>query len=249
MQLYAQEICTIRNSTTQNGEKITYKVYYTVAGTYIGAGTAVFTNKYELYNGLPTYHITGDGKTFSSYDWFFKVRDLYESYIDTATMLPVKFVRNVNEGGFKLYQHVVFNRKTKRALSTKANHEVPACVQDVLSSIYYARNIDFSKYKVGDKIPFSLFLDEKVYEIYIRYLGKEKLNTRHGTFNTIKFKPLLIEGTIFKGGELMNVWVTDDKNKIPVHIETPITVGKIKVDLIAAEHLKNPSTGIINLYK
>jgi hypothetical protein len=77
----------------------------------------------------------------------------------------------------------------------------------------------------------------------IRYLGKEKLTTKYGTYNTIKFRPLLIEGTIFKGGEKMEVWVTDDLNKLPIYIVTPILVGSIKVYLTESKNLRNkPST-------
>lgn len=245
----AQNGCAIHNTTTKNNEQITYKVYYTFAGAWIGAGEAVFTNQLERFNGGYAYHVIGDGRTYKSYDWFFKVRDRYETYMDTSSMLPLKFVRNVNEGGFKFSQNVIFNHNTKRAISTKGVKKVPSCVQDVLSSIYYARNIDFSKYKVGAKIPFSLFLDDEVYEIYIRYLGKEVKHTKHGVFNTIKFKPLLINGTIFKGGEEMMVWVTDDENKIPVHIETPIIVGSIRVDLIGYKNLRNSAKGVVKMYK
>src|SRR5690606_12641754 len=114
------------------------------------------------------------------------------------------------------------------------------CTQDILSAIFYARNIDYSKYKPGAKIPFTLFLDEQVYELYIQYLGKEKIKTRYGTFNTIKISPLLIEGTIFKGGDEMMIWVTDDKNHIPVRVSSPIIVGSIKVDLMGYSNLRNP---------
>ena len=248
-QAQAFKQCNLENKSTKNGEQITYKVYYTLAGAWIGAGQATFTNKVEKYKGKPVYHITGNGKTFRSYDWFFKVRDKYESYIDTTTMLPMKFVRRVNEGGYKKFNIVNFNRNLNSASSTAGVKKVPACVQDVVSSIYYARNINFNKYKKGDKIPFSIFLDHKVYDIYLRYLGKVRLKTKHGVFNTIKFKPLLIDGTIFEGGEKMTVWVTDDENKIPVHIETPIIVGSVRIDLVKYKNLRNPTKGVLKMYK
>ncbi len=240
--------CNLVNTSTKKNEQITYKVYYTFAGAWIGAGIATFTNKLETYKGKPVYHIVGDGKTLRTYDWFFKVRDKYESYIDTTTMLPYKFVRRVNEGGYKKFNIVNFNRKMKTASSNDGIKKVPACVQDVVSSIYYARNIDFNKYKKGDKIPFNIFLDNKVYPIYLRYLGKVKLTTKHGVYKTIKFKPLLIDGTIFEGGEKMTVWITDDANKIPVHIETPILVGKVRIDLLKYKNLRNPPKGILKTY-
>jgi len=241
--------CYLKNKSTKKNEQITFKVYYTFAGAWIGAGVATFTNKLETYKGKPVYHIIGDGKTLRSYDWFFKVRDKYESYIDTTTMLPYKFVRRVNEGGYKKYNVVNFNRNLNSASSNAGVKKVPACVHDVVSAIYHARNIDFNKYKKGDKIPFSIFLDNKVYNIYIRYLGKVKLTTKHGVFRCIKFKPLLIDGTIFDGGEKMTVWITDDDNKIPVHVETPIIVGKVRIDMVKYKNLRNPAKGILKMYK
>ncbi|MBK7764352.1 MAG: DUF3108 domain-containing protein [Bacteroidetes bacterium] len=238
--------CKIKNLSTRSGETLHYKVYYTLAGAYLGAGEATFSNTLSTYNHKPVYHVKGVGRTYKSYDWFYKVRDVYESYIDTTTMLPVKFVRNVHEGNTQIYSQVLFKQQEKKAVSTNGSFDVPACVQDVLSAIYYARNIDFSKYKAGDKIPFSIFIDDQVFPIYIRYVGKEKLHTKYGDYQTIKFKPLLIDGTIFTGGENMTVWVTDDLNKLPVLIETPILVGSIKVYLKRYEGLRNKTAGILN---
>jgi len=196
-------------------------------------------------NGKPVYHIVGDGTTNSSYDFLYKVRDKYETYIDTATLQTYKFVRNVNEGGHKIYQNVTFNKTANTALTSDGIFKVPACVQDVVSSVFYARNIDFSKLRPNDKIAFSLFLDNEVNEMYIRYLGKETIKTKFGKFNAIKFKPLLIKGTIFDGGEKMTVWVTDDENHIPVRIESPIVVGKVKIDMMSYENIRYPMSSLI----
>jgi Protein of unknown function (DUF3108). len=118
-------------------------------------------------------------------------------------------------------------------------------VHDVLSAIYYCRNIDFNKYKPGVQIPFTMFIDDKYYSLYVRYLGKEKIKTKYGRFNAIKFKPLLIEGTIFTGGEKMTVWVSDDANKMPLRIESPISVGSVKVDMMDYKNIRYPLTSLI----
>jgi hypothetical protein len=120
-------------------------------------------------------------------------------------------------------------------------------VQDVLSAIFYARNINWDQYKKDDKITFSMFLDNEVYEMYIRYLGKETVKTSYGKFKAIKFKPLLIKGTIFEGGEKMTVWVSDDGNHIPIRIESPISVGSIKVDMIYNRNLRHQLSSLISL--
>jgi hypothetical protein len=239
------EFCNQKNTAFQAGEQLTYTVYYAVAGIYIDAGTATFTNTLEKLNNKPVYHIVGDGKTNPSYDWIYKVRDKYETFLDTTTLQPVKFLRNVDEGGYKKYENITFNRPANTAVTTEGVFKVPDCVQDVLSSIYYARNIDFSKYKPEDKIPFKLFLDNEVYDMYIRYMGKETVKTKYGKFKAIKFRPLLIKGTIFEGGEKMTVWVSDDDNRIPLRVESPIVVGKVKVDMMGTRNLRHPLSSLI----
>nr|WP_294904055.1 DUF3108 domain-containing protein [uncultured Lacibacter sp.] len=242
-----EEFCgNIRNSAWHAGESINYHVYYTLAGIYVYGGEANFNIYSERYNGKPVYHLVGDGKTTSFFDGFFKVRDKYESYIDTATLQPYKFVRNILEGDFKKFETVSFNQQSNTATSQGGTFKTPECVQDVLSAIYYSRNIDFNKYKVGDRIPFNMFIDDKTYGLYVRYLGKEKIKTKYGKFNAIKFKPLLIEGTIFQGGEKMTVWVSDDANRIPVRIESPISVGSVKVDMMGYKNTRHKLTGLIS---
>lgn len=241
------DFCGIRNSSFVAGENISYVVYYNVAGLYVNAGNASFTTTLEKMNNKPVYHIIGTGASNTKYDWIYKVRDKYESYIDTATLQPYKFVRNVDEGGYKKYENITFNQTANTALTTSGVYKVPNCVQDVLSSIYYARNIDFSKYKAGDKIPFSMFMDNEVFNLYVRYLGKEVIKTKYGKFRTIKFKPLLLKGTIFEGGEKMTVWVSDDGNKVPVRIESPIVVGSVKVDMMSTRNLRYKLTSLVSL--
>lgn len=241
------DFCGIRNTAFQDGERINFNVYYNVMGIYINAGNANFTVASEKLGNKPVYHITGMGNSNSSYDWIFKVRDKYETYIDTANLQPLKFIRNVDEGGYKINENIVFNQQNNTAITEKGIFKVPNCIQDVLSAIYYARNIDFSKYKPEDKIPFTMFLDNEVYHLYIKYLGTEIIKTRYGKFNAIKFKPLLVKGTLFAGGEKMTVWVSDDKNHIPLRIESPIVVGSVKVDMMGYKNLRHPFTSALSI--
>lgn len=221
-------------------------VFYNALGLYVNAGTANFTVTTERFNNKPVYHIVGSGVTNSKYDWIFKVRDRYETYIDTNNLQPYKFIRNVDEGGYKKYENITFNRTANTALSTQGVYKVPNCIQDVVSSMYYARNIDFNKYKAGDKIPFTIFLDNEVYNMYIRYQGKETIKTRYGKFRAIVFKPLLVKGTLFEGGERMTVYVSDDANKVPLRIESPLLVGSVKVDLMSYQNLRFPLSSLIS---
>ncbi len=238
------DFCGIKNTAFQAGEVVTLKVFYNTLGMYIGAGEATFTTSLERFNGKAVYHCVGEGKSYSFFDNFFKVRDRYETYIDTSNLLPVKFIRNVDEGGHKIYNNVTFNQSAGTAVSTNGVFKTTQCIQDVVSAIYYARNISFDKYKVNDKIPFDMFLDDEVYHMYIRYLGKESIKTRYGKFRAIKFRPLLIKGTMFEGGEKMNAWVSDDPNRLLLRIESPISVGNVKIDMYGYKNLRYPLTSM-----
>ena len=239
------DFCGVKNTSFKESEKLTFRVYYNLNFVWINAGNAYFTTALEDVNGHKAYHIVGDGKTARSYEWVYKVSDKYETYVDKESMLPLRFKRDVNEGGFKIKQDVSFDHKKGKAISGQKVYEIPKCTQDVLSTIYFARNIDYSKYRPGDKIPFHMFLDDKVYDLYIKYMGKEEIKTKLGKFKAIKISPLLIEGTIFDGGEKMTVWVSDDPNHVPLRINSPILVGSIKVDLIDYSNLRNPFGSVI----
>jgi hypothetical protein len=213
----------------------------------VDAGTAQFSVNKERYNNKIVYHIIGDGFSNPSYDWIFKVRDRYESYVDTLNLRPYKFIRNVDEGGYKKYENVTFNHEAGTAVSERGVIPIPACIQDVISSVYYARNIDYNRYKVGDKIPFSMFIDNEVYQMYISYMGKEIVKTKYGKFKAIKIRPLLLKGSVFTGGEKAMVYISDDQNHIPLRIESPISVGSVKVDMMGFRNLKYPLSSIVNV--
>lgn len=241
-----EDFCGIHNSSFNSGENISMIVFYNALGIYVNAGTANFAVSREQLLNKPVYHIIGTGVTNSKYDWIFKVRDRYETYIDTGSLLPYKFIRNIDEGGFKKYENITFNHSANTAITTVGVYKVPPCIQDVVGSVFYARNINFNSYKPGDKIPFSLFLDNEVYSMYIRYIGREVIKTRYGKFRTIKFKPLLVKGNLFEGGENMTVYVSDDGNKVPLRIESPLLVGSVKVDLMSYQNLRYPLTSLIS---
>lgn len=242
--------CYIENTSFQPGEKVGFSVYYSVPGNFlnVSAGVGSFTTTLEKLNGKNVYHIVGEGRTLPSYEWAYKAKDVYETYMDVETMQPLKFVRNVNEGGYKKYENVNFNKSANTAITNEGVFKVPTCVHDVMSAVFYARNIDFNKLRVNDRVPINLFLDNEIFQMYVRYVGKETISTKYGKFKTIVFKPLTIKGTIFEGGEKMTVWVTDDRNRMPVRIESPIIVGKVRIDITSFQGLKNPMSALIKKF-
>ena len=231
---------TITNKAFKSGEILEFRIHYGV----VDAGEARLEVKEKTYKvqNRSTYHIVGTGYTTGAFDWFFKVRDRYESYIDKSALIPWIFIRRVDEGGYTKNQDVTFNHFEHTATSDKLTIPVPDNVQDLISAFFYARTLDYSNAKIGSVFPFHAYLDDEVFEMTIKYIGKEQIKTRLGTFNCIKFRPMLLQGRVFKEEEDMTVWVTDDDNRIVVRAEAKILVGSIKMDLKGYSGLANPLT-------
>jgi len=233
------------------GEQIDYDVFYNMGKVWVPAGKVRFTVKDSIYNNKSCFLFDGKGKSLKSYDWFFKVRDHYASLVEKKTFQPQRFVRNVSEGDFKLYYDYRFNNQTEKATvykdkidrSKKSTINFPNCSYDVITSVYYARTLDYSNVKYNDTIQLSMMVDKEIYDnVYIRYLGTEIVEDQYGKkHECIKFSPQLIEGTLFQEGESMNIYVTNDKNRIPIYIEAEIVVGSVKAYIKSMKNLKYPA--------
>lgn len=245
--------CGIENKAFDAGESLTYKVYYNAGPMWLTGGEIYFKLQNETYNGKQVYHGISEAVTYKSFDWFFKIRDKFETWMDVNTLQSYKFQRDIDEGGYTFFRSYDWNRSTNEITSYYHNtrsgkkkttilKNADPCGVDMLSSFYWARTIDFTKYKTGDLIPVSMAIDDKIYNVNMRYEGKEQYKTKLGTFNTFKVRPLLTEGTVLGKGEGLIIWVTDDQNRIPVRIESNLKVGRITADLKSFAGNKYPFT-------
>lgn len=242
--------CFDKNFCFREGEDVKYEVYYNWGFIWLNAGYVEFKVEPASYNGRSVYWLDAYGASHKSYDWIYKVRDRYQCYLDKDSLRPVWFHRQNYEGGYEVDNVYTFDYARKKVYTATQNSDkpfkrdtlnLPDCVFDVQSLVYYSRNLDFSNLHVGDSIPVKAILDNEFYNLYIRYLGKENITTKDDkVYRCIKFSALLVAGTIFKGGENMFVWVTDDKNRVPVLVEAKILIGSVKAYLYSADGLRNP---------
>lgn len=237
--------CSIENTSFQAGEEIVYKLYYNWNFVWFSAGEVVFRVK-DLGS---MYHLSVHGSTYKSYEWFYKVRDKYDTYVDKETLLPVISIRDIQEGKYTLYDKITFDQKHNVATSMRGKtrekaektvYDIDACMHDLISIIYYSRNLNFEQMDEGDQIPIKIFIDKETWPLKVQYKGKEanKKIRGLGRFNTIKFTPQVIKGYIFTEDSKMMVWASDDGNKIPLMIESPISVGSIKAVLKSYKGLR-----------
>jgi Protein of unknown function (DUF3108) len=241
--------CTMKNQVFQGEEVLTYSVYYNWNFIWIPAGEVIF----KVTDKGNQYHLSAQGRTYSSYEWFFKVRDNYDTYVDKKSLLPIIGIRDVQEGGYSLYDKITFQQDQRKAFSLRGKHKdkailrefsVDACMHDLLSVLYYTRNLDFKYIKEGDTFPVKIFMDKQVWPLNVKFKGREEGTDVKGigSFNTIKISPELISGEVFAEGAEMNIWATDDQNKLPLLVESPVSVGSVKAVLQGYSNLRYPVT-------
>jgi hypothetical protein len=231
------------NTAFKEGEVLTYRLHYGV----MDAGVAVLEVKPSIIeiSGRKVYHVVGNGYSKGTFDWFYKVRDRYETFIDKDAMVPWMFVRRVDEGGVKFSQDYVFNHYTKKVdVGGGEKYDVPPGIQDMLSAFYAARNLDFSNAKEGDVFALNSFIDKELWPVKMKFAGRETIKCDIGEYKCLKFRPIVQKGRVFKSEEDLTLWVTDDKNHIPLRAQAKILIGSIKMDITAATGLANETSKV-----
>jgi hypothetical protein len=249
----AQDFCKTNvnesNLAFNNRESLTYAALYSWGLISADVGEVTLTvDKTKVY---PTeFHITAVAKTYKFYDNFFRVRDFYEAKFTVPLIRSVYFHRNINEGNYSIKNTYNFNWETnkingiieKRQGPRNIELNIEDCTLDVITYFYYLRNLDFSDAYPDKVYTLSIVLDDDIYNIKCRYLGKEqkKIKAVKAKVNCLKFAVEVIAGSVFKGDEKIVLWISDDKNHVPLELESPIIVGKVKGRLLRYENLKYP---------
>ena len=224
------------------GEWFKFRIHY----GFVNAGYATLEVQDATINNKKVFHVIGKGYTTGMSRFFFKVEDLYESYIDKETGNPYQFIRKINEGGYTKNQEGFFNQASNKVLFKDYKHKtektfvIPKNTQDIMSTFYYLRNSpNIDKIKPGESIAIDMFFDEETTKFKLKFIGREDITTKFGTVSAMVFRPLVQSGRVFKEQESLTVWISDDNNKLPLRIKANLAVGSIKADLDAFKGLKN----------
>lgn len=225
------------------GEWFKFRIHYGL----VNAGYATLEVKDATINNKKSFHVVGRGYTTGISRFFFKVDDLYESYIDKETRNPYQFVRKIDEGGYTKNQEGFFNQSTNKVVVKDYKHktektlQIPKNTQDILSAFYYLRNHpNIDKLKIGESVAIDMFFDDETTKFKLKFIGRENITTKFGVVPTMVFKPLVQSGRVFKEKESLTVWISDDDNKLPLRIKASLAVGSIKADIDAYRGLKSP---------
>ncbi|MDF2159053.1 DUF3108 domain-containing protein [Algoriphagus sp. CAU 1675] len=190
------------------------------------------------------------GKTKGAATIFGRVNDNWGTYLDVETKLPKISYRHIEEGRYRKHEKVFFDQKDHKAfmqlfdrenktLQREMEFALPGQVQDIVSGFYYLRTLDLGKLSPGDTVFIKGFFDKEIYNINLIFEGEEKLDTELGKVETYIFSPQVPENKLFRGEYPVKVWVTKDKNKIPVKIKANLFLGSLNFDIVSAKGLKN----------
>lgn len=240
------------NAQTKNaykaGEELKFKVKY----GWFKTSEATLSVSDSTLDGIPVNHITGFGRTTGMLDVFFKVRDNFESFVSHHDGLPLKFIRKTNEGGHRKDRMINFNHLIDSATvhdfkrNNVSTHHIKNQTQDLLSALYALRNqVDENNLSVGEEFYLNLFFDEENFGFKATFIREEVLETDFGKIKTLVFKPYVQAERVFKEEESVTIWVSKDKNKIPIKIEADLAVGSLTATLQEFRGLSYPFSSII----
>lgn len=233
----AQELPLKKDAVFQDGEVLSYKLKY---GFITAAEATIKVLNSDLkFDNKPTYKLTVDAETSGTFDVFYKVRDHYDSYIDKTDLLPYFYQENIREGSYKRQDKARFTQDAKKVVSNRGTFTTPTTQTfDLVSAYYFARSLDITKLKTGDKFKLNYFLGDEISALEIEYIGKETVKSKLGNIRCLKFSPSIKPGRIFKKDSRLYLWVTDDGNRVPVKAQVEILVGAVTMELKSASGLK-----------
>jgi hypothetical protein len=219
----------------KSGEKLKFVIYFGLLDAGYVDSELVLTR----LNGREVYHSRMTAKSSGLADKLYKVRDEYQSWFDPSTLLPVKSLRDINEGKYKQFDFANYYHQQLMVINSKKDTiPIPADVKDMLATFYQLRNVDFNNMKDGQILKFNTFFDNELFPFDMRYRGKEVVKTRMGTYRCIKLVPFVEPGRIFHEEDDMTIWISDDQNRVPIRVRFDLKVGSVKCDLIEFSGLK-----------
>jgi len=238
---------TTQNTAIGSNEKLIFSASYNMSGLLTEIAQVTMETSEVKTSSATLLKLKCTAATYSSFDNYFKIRDLYESYVSPTTLAPYLYKRDINEGSYYKFEQYKFNRKSNTVGSTmkkKKTEEnktvkVGANTRDIVSTIYHIRNLDIDKASPGDAQNFTFLFDNEELIISVTYLKKEIINTNLGKKECYKLAVSLKNDDALKGTNENLLWLTADGNKLPVYAKFKIAVGTGELKLKSASGLKN----------
>lgn len=237
---------SVPNNNFALGEVLTYKAGYSM----LDAGVAVVKVDKKLHgvNGRTCYKVDVEGRSVGIFGWTTKIQDLWQSYVDTAAIVPMRFYREIKENNYRLTETTEFDhinqkakvtwfKKNKNDVKTEV-YEAPTYSQDIISGYYFLRTLDYENMSKGDTVSMNAFFQDEYYDFKLLYLGKEKVYSKFGRIESFVMSPIMPENRLFYGDHPIKFWISDDENRVPIKVNAELLVGAVEVNLVKHKGLK-----------
>ena len=241
-----------QNTTIAAGEKLVFTASYNMSGLLTNIAQVKMETSEIKTSKSTLLRLKCTATTYKKWDNFFKIRDLYESYVNPKTLTPYLYKRDISEGGYYKFMQYKYNHKSKlvKSLKRKKNKEgntwdenktvkIGSNTKDLVSTLYSIRNMDIHKASPGDQQNFTILFDNEETVITIKYIGKETIKTKLGSKECYKLSLSIKGSDLLKGNNDNLLWLTADANKIPVYAKFKIPVGNGELKIESATGLKN----------
>jgi hypothetical protein len=235
----------VNNNCFTKGEHLEYRVHYGIINA--AEASVDIDNKIQTINGRACYNVIVQGKTTGAFDLINKVRDVWQSHIDTLAIVSQQFYTSKREGNYKNKERVYFdhakNTCTREDLDGKNPKQIyknPENVQDLISGFYFLRTLDLQNFKKGQSVAVKAFFEGEHYDMSLKIASFETISTKYGSVKTIKINPILPANDFFENQNSIRIWVSNDGNKIPVKAEIDLKIGHLALDLKKFSGLKYP---------
>lgn len=246
-QMYAQ------NTTISPSEKLIFNASYNMSGLMTEIAQVTMETGEVKTSKATLMHLKCTAATYSKWDSYFKIRDLYESYVSPTNLMPALYKRDINEGSYYKFMQYTFSHKTGSVKSKmkkknskgeineqKSDIKISSGTKDIVSTIYHIRNYNWQTETSGKTNNYTVLFDGKEMVIAVTYIGKENINTALGNKECYKLSMALKNKNILKGGPTDNLlYLTADANKVPVYAKFKIPVGNGELKIKSATGLKH----------
>lgn len=241
----------------KGGEELRYVAEYKVGLFNVDIAVVDFTVKEEHRGNRPSYKVNALAQVLDQYKYFFDMRDDYYVWLDHTTLKPFYFENFIKEGSYTLESNYVYDW-TKMKVNTYENRPVWITPKrrefdlfhnslDALSLFYNLRSVPVENLRAGVADTLNVVFANKIRRIQYRFVGREDKKIKGlGRFRTLKFRCQLADGSgvSFEDGSEFTLWLSDDNNRIPLYIETPIRVGSVRGRLVDYKGLVSPLKSI-----
>ncbi|MCH4895137.1 DUF3108 domain-containing protein [Marinilabiliaceae bacterium JC040] len=220
---FAQEDCF------KPGEELFYNFRY----GFINAGKGSLKLKTKSYKNINYLFAEAIGKTTGIFS-LYKVKDVYGSYIDTKTDLPVACIRDIKEGSYVRYDVGTFHRDSSMVYSSQKKKfiKVKDNALDIVSVYYFIRkHCIHNNMQKNDTISMNTYFDCEPFDIKIIYKGNEIIKSKFGKIKCYKFIPLVKKGKLFTSKDNIELYISADNNKIPIKARFKIFIGAFVCEL------------------